>query len=536
LKALDFQARFRTGRSVVMGTRGMVASSQPLASAEGIKILMQGGSAADAAVTMAATLQVLEPMMTGLGGDMFALYYDEREQTLHGLNASGRSPAAISREYLVGRGMSRVPEEGFCPVMVPAALKGWAILHERFGSMEFDALLQPAIRFAREGFPVAPKTAALWAQYVEKLKRFPAASSTYLIDGRAPLAGELFRQPDLAGTIEKIARKGIDEFYSGETAEKIADYFLKNGGLLAQEDLEECSVQWVKPISTEYMGHTVYELPPNGQGMMVIEALNILKKFDLSKLHHNSSEYIHIMIEATRLAFADAYKFVADPDVVDIPVEELISQEYAAGRANLIDTGRAIAEPEAGIPGIKGDTTYFTVVDRDLNAVSFINSIFHPFGAGVVIDGMGVCLGNRGCLFSMERGHPNVIAPRKRPYNTIIPAMLFRDDKPVLSFGVMGGFMQPQGHLQVISNLLNFGMNIQEAIESPRYRVMEAGTMALEKGFSPDAAEALSAKGHEIQDGGQVFFGGAQGIVINRERGVFEGGSDPRMDGCAIGW
>ncbi|HJZ75875.1 MAG TPA: gamma-glutamyltransferase, partial [Vicinamibacterales bacterium] len=468
------------GRSVVRAGRAMVASSQPLASQTGIDVLKRGGNAVDAAIAMAAVLNVTEPNMTGIGGDVFAMVYSAKTRRLEGLNASGRAPRALNAEYFRARHMTEMPLLGMEAVTVPGAFDGWVTLLEKYGTMKLADLLAPAIGYAESGFPVMEKTAADWEPEVEKLKATEAARATYLIDGRAPKPGEIFRQPNLARTFRALARGGRDAFYRGEIASAIVDYCRAHGGFLTAEDFAAHTSEWVEPISTTYRGHTLYELPPNGQGLTALLILNILEGIDLASLARQPLRYYHTLIEATKIAFADRNRFIADPAFAKVPVADLLSKQYAARRRALINPATAIDPPAYGDLRTGGDTTYLTVVDGDRNAVSFINSIFLAFGSGIVAGDTGIVLQNRGAGFSVDAGHPNRIEPGKRPFHTLIPAMVFKDGRPLMSFGVMGGDVQAQGHVQVLINLIDRGLNLQEAIDAPRVRYISGRGVMME--------------------------------------------------------
>jgi len=441
----------KLGRSPVLATHGMVATSQPLAAVAGLRVLQEGGNAVDAAVATAATLNVVEPMMCGIGGDLFALVYWSETGELAALNATGRAGSLASAEKLRGDGLTRMPGSGMLSVTVPGALDGWAQLLSRFGTRTLADALQPAIQYAEEGFPVSEIIATSWRHSQAKLSRHPESAGTYLIGGEAPTPGQVFRSPDLARTFRRIAEEGPDVFYRGEIAGKIIEFTRQEGGLLTREDLANHHADWVEPISTTYRGVTVYQLPPNSQGFVALEMLNILEGFDIRSLGHNSVDTLHLLIEAKKLAFADRDAYLADPASAKVPVDDLISTDYAAARRKLIDPQQASRHVPPGLDD-RGETVYVTVVDEDRNAVSLIYSVFSAFGSGLVVPGTGVVLQNRGAGFSLEAGHPNEIAPGKRALHTNMPAMAFRDGKPWLSFGVMGGDMQPQGHTQVLLN------------------------------------------------------------------------------------
>jgi len=440
--------QIKPSRSVVRAQHGMVATSQPLASQVGLEVLKRGGNAVDASIAMAAMLNVTEPMMTGIGGDAFMLVYWSKTKELKGLNASGRAPRALSLDYFAKKKLTQMPQFGMESITVPGAFDGWVTLLDKYGTMKLADLLAPAIEYAESGIPVMEKAAEDWDAEVEKLKKNPAASANYLIDGRAPHTGEIFREPNLARTFRALARGGRDAFYKGEIARSIADYCQKNGGFISMEDLAEQKSEWVEPISTNYRGYTVYEIPPNGQGLTALLMLNILEGFDLASMSSEPDRFYHTLIEATKLAFADRNRYIADPAFARVPVAELLSKEYAAKRRALIDPNKALNLVNPGEINVGSDTTYFTVVDKDGNAVSFINSLFDAFGSGIVAGDTGIVLQNRGSGFSLDPNHPNRIEPGKRPLHTIIPAMVFKDNKLFMSLGVMGGAIQPQGHVQ----------------------------------------------------------------------------------------
>lgn len=535
---MDLKHSFPSRRSAVMSNRGMVATSQPLAAQVGASMLLQGGNAIDAAIATAAALNVVEPMSTGLGGDAFALVYISKSNELKALNASGRAPYAASLETLRNLGYREMPGVGIHTVTIPGTLDGWCTLLDKYGTMSLAQVLAPAIELAENGFPVTEVIGYGWKNNSAKLQSNAAAAHTYLIDGRAPEPGEVFRQPDLAMTFKKIVKGGRDVFYRGEIAEAIVACSQGNGGLIAMQDLNEHTSTWVTPISTNYHGYDIYECPPNGQGLVALLALNILEGYGLCSLGHNSSEYLHLLIEAVKLAFADADRYVADLDFADIPLESLLSKSYTEQRRHLIDANKARQVVEAGIPDTGGDTVYLAVTDRNGNSVSFINSLYVGFGSGIVVEGTGVCLQNRGSLFSLEAGHPNCIAPHKRPYHTIIPAMVFKDGNLFLTFGVMGGFIQPQGQIQVLLNIIDFNMSVQTALDAPRFRYIQGNECIFEPGIPPSVLQELANKGHHVvklDDSYSQQFGGGQAIMVNPSNNVLIAGSDPRKDGCAIG-
>lgn len=527
------------GRSVVRAQHGMVASSQPLASLTGLEILKRGGNAVDAAIAMAAVLNVTEPMMTGIGGDMFALVYWSKTKELKGLNASGRAPRALSIDYFAKKNVKQIPQFGMETVTVPGAFDGWVAMNEKYGTMKLADLLAPAIGYAENGFPVMEKTAEDWDAEVNRLKQNSAASANYLINGRAPRAGEIFRQPNLARTFRTLASGGRDAFYKGEIAKSIVDYCAKNGGFLNSEDFAATKHDWVDPISTNYRGYTVYEIPPNGQGITALIALNILEGFDLKKLSAQPDRYYHTLIEATKLAFADRNRYIADPGFAKVPVAQLLSKDYAARRRALIDPNKALDSPPPGDINVGTDTTYLTVVDKDGNAVSFINSLFDAFGSGIVAGDTGIVLQNRGTAFSLNPEHANRLEPGKRPFHTIIPAMVLKDGELFMSFGVMGGAIQPQGHVQVLVNLIDRGMNLQQAIDAARYRFMSGRGVLMEDGLGPSVIERLISMGHVRAKPPGILrssMGGGQAIMIDPVSKTLMGASDPRKDGMALGY
>jgi gamma-glutamyltranspeptidase/glutathione hydrolase len=529
-----------SGRSVVRAPQGMVASSQPLASQAGLEVLKRGGNAVDAAIAMAAVLNVTEPMMTGIGGDMFALVYWSKTDRIEGLNASGRSPRALTREYFANRGITEMPVDGHETVTVPGAFDGWVTLLERYGTMPLADLLEPAIAYADNGFPVMEKVADDWAPEVGRLLRSPAAADTYLIDGRAARPGEVFHQKKLAQTFRTLAGGGRDAFYRGPIGRAIVDYCQRNGGFLTMEDLAAHQSEWVEPISTSYRGYTVFEIPPNGQGLTALLTLNILEGIDLQAMRSEPDRYYHTLIEATKVAFADRNRYIADPAFAEIPVETLLSKDYAAGRRLLLDRDRATDPPAYGDVRVGTDTTYLTVIDKDRNAVSFINSIFYPFGSGIVAGDTGILLQNRGGGFSLDPDHPNRLEPGKRPFHTIIPAMVFKEGRLLMSFGVMGGDVQPQGHVQVLVNLIDRGLNLQEAIDAPRVRYISGRGVMMEDELTAPVIERLIARGHErVLPEGRThrgLMGGGQAIMIDHETGALLGASDFRKDGLALGY
>ena len=537
----DWFSGFTAGRSVVRAAHGMVATSQPLASQAGLDVLKRGGNAVDAAIAMAAVLNVTEPNMTGIGGDAFMMVYSAKTGKLEGLNASGRAPRALNLEYFRSRKMTEVPTTGMEAVTVPGAFDGWVTLLEKHGTMKLADLLAPAIDLAEHGFPVMEKTSADWEPEVPRLKLTPAAASTFLVDGRAPRPGDIFVQKNLARTFRTLARGGRDAFYRGEIARAIVDYCRKNGGFLAMEDFAAQKSEWVEPISTTYKGHTLYEMPPNGQGLTALLLLNILEGLDLPSMRGDAERYYHTMIEATKIAFADRNRFLADPAFSKVPVKELLAKDYAARRRALIDAEKAIDVPAYGDVRAGSDTTYFSVVDKDRNAVSFINSIYFAFGSAIVAGDTGIMLQNRGAGFSLDPDHPNRLEPGKRPFHTIIPAMVFKDGRLLMSYGVMGGDIQPQGHAQVLVNLIDRGLNLQQAIDAPRVRYISGRGVMMEDGLTAAVIDGLIRRGHvRVMPGPglthRALMGGGQAIMIDPATGALLGASDSRKDGLALGY
>jgi gamma-glutamyltranspeptidase/glutathione hydrolase len=519
-------------RSAVRAMNGMIATSQPLASAAGLRVLQQGGNAVDAAVAAAAVLCVVEPMMLSPGGDMFAIVWDAKKKELKALNASGRAPQAASIDELKKRGIDQMPTTGIHTVTVPGAVDGWAKLIERYGTMSLAQVLQFAIEYAERGFPVTDVIAADW-QVGLSHKEHPDFAATFLPNGKPPAPGEIFTNKNLAATLRKIAAQGPEVFYRGEIAAKIVKFLNEEGGLHTRRDFANQTSNWVDPISVNYRGYTVYEMPPNTQGLAALQMLNILEGYDLKPLGHNTAEYLHLLTEAKKLAFIDRARHIADPDFYRAPLDKLLSKDYAAELRKRIDLGRIANQSSTGPRGGE-DTTYLTVVDKDRNVVSFIQSIFSAFGSGLVAADTGIVLHNRGAGFSFDPAHPNKLEGGKRPFHTIIPAMAFKDGRPWLSFGVMGGDMQAQGHVQVLLNLIDFGMDVQQAGEQPRFRHFDSG-LALESAIGADVRKALEAKGHRLTISPGMF-GGYQAIMIDPKTGALFGGSDPRKDGCAMGW
>jgi gamma-glutamyltranspeptidase/glutathione hydrolase len=517
----------------------MVATSQPLAARAGLQVLMDGGNAFDAVVTAAATLNVVEPMSTGIGGDCFALLYLGDSGEIKALNGSGRAPQALDVSVFQERGLHTVPATGMLPVTVPGTVDGWAALLDAHGSISLADALAPAIHYAEEGFRVTDVIAADWAHFAPKLRATPDAARHYLVDGqRAPRAGETFRLPALARSLRQIAEGGRDVFYEGEIAEAIVDFSNRNGGFLSLSDFASHTSSWADPIFTDYRGYRVYECPPNGQGLAALLALNVFKGFPVDGLGIYSAERLHLLIESMKLGFADAFTYVADRELADIPVAELLSDRYAAERRAMIRPERAMERVPPGQPTGR-DTVYLTAADKDGNACSFINSLYYGFGSGMVAGDTGICLQNRGACFVLDPAHRNCWAPGKRPYHTIIPSLITRDGALKASYGVMGGFMQPQGHLQVVSNLIDYGLTAQELMDAPRFKVStDLRDVFVEHGISPDVVSQLRNMGHQIAPPRPVSgkFGGGQIILVDEGSGAYLGGSDPRKDGCALGF
>jgi gamma-glutamyltranspeptidase/glutathione hydrolase len=532
---------FNSRRSPVYGTRGAVATSQPLASEAGMRILQRGGNAADAAVAVAAALNVTEPCSTGMGGDCFALFYDAKEGRVLGLNGSGRAPIGLTPEKLFSEGLTKMPSNGVNTITVPGAVAGWVDAIEKFGTFTIGDVLTPAIELAEDGFPVSPLTARAWASGVPFLKSGPYGDEM-LINGRAPGAGEVMKNPTLAHSMREVAEHGKAGFYEGRIAEAIVELIHLKGGTMTLDDLKRHITTFDEPITVNYRGVDVWEIPPNGQGITALIALNIVEGYNLSKLHYDSPQRLHFLIEAIRTAFADTRWYVADSSFTKIPVKELISKDYAAKRREHINPLKATLDRVHGSPSAGSDTVYFCMVDRWGNACSFINSNYSGFGTGLVPRGCGFTLQNRGAGFTLEKGHPNVLSPGKRPYHTIIPGMMTKDGELFGPFGVMGGFMQPQGHLQVITNMIDYGMDPQEALNAPRFCIQEGiagGKVSLEEGISLDTMAVLARMGHEvipIAGHNRVSFGKGQIILRDSKTGALTAGSDPRSDGQALGW
>ncbi len=527
------------GRSAVYAPHGVVATSQPLASSAGLAVLQRGGNAIDAAVTAAAVLALVEPHMTGIGGDMFAILWSARDRKLVGLNASGRSGSGMTREVLVGRGRQAVPIDGAEPITVPGALSGWAALLERYGTISLADALAPAIRLAEEGFPVSPIIARQWAAEVERLAKDDGARATFLVEGgRAPRAGEWFRNPDLAASLRQIAKEGPGSLYGGALGQRIVTRVQQLGGFLTLADLQRQRVEWVEPIGVPFHGYTVWELPPSNQGVAVLEMLRMLEPDDLATLGRNSVPYLHRLIEAKKLAFADLARYIGDPAAMTTPVTRLFADDFLAERRAHLDPQRAMARVEPGPAVSQSETIYLTTADAQGNMVSFINSLFEAFGSTVVVPGTGFALQDRGAGFTLEPGLPNTVAPGKRPFHTLIPGFVTRSggtgEEPWMSFGVMGGSMQPQGHVQLLLNLLVFGMDPQAAVDAPRFRHLDGLRVALEAPIPDSVRAGLSRLGHQVSELASDGAGGAQ-LIIRLPKG-YVAASDPRKDGMAAGY
>jgi gamma-glutamyltranspeptidase/glutathione hydrolase len=536
-------------RPDVIAPSAMVATSQPLATQVGLQVLRDGGNAVDAAIAANAALGLMEPTGNGIGGDLFAIVWDAESERLYGYNGSGRSPKSLSLQWFLDNGYEEIPPFGPLPVSVPGTVDGWFALHERFGDMDMADVLAPTIEYARRGFPVSEVIAYYWARSVPVLDEFPGFAEQFTIDGRAPREGEIWKNPELAGTLEKIAAGGRDAFYAGDIARTIADYMADNGGFLSYEDLTAHEGEWVEPVSADYRGYEVWELPPNGQGIAALQILNILEGFDIAGYGFGSPEHLHLFAEAKKLAFEDRARFYADPDFADIDVDWLISDEYAAERRALIDMDRAARSVAPGNPALEaGDTVYLTTADAEGNMVSLIQSNYRGMGSGMTPPGLGFILQDRGEMFVLEKGHPNAFEGGKRPFHTIIPAFITKDGKPWVSFGLMGGGMQPQGHAWIVMNLVDFGMGLQEAGDAPRIRhrgstqpvgqatpMTDGGTLNLESGFDYATVRALMKKGHRVE-WALGPFGGYQAIMLDPEHGTWRGATEVRKDGQAAGY
>ena len=532
-------------RSEVIAQNGMAATSHPLATQVALDILKKGGNAFDAAIAANAVLGLMEPTGCGIGGDLFAILWSAERGKLYGLNASGRSPRSLKLEYFKENNIEKIPSYGPLPVSVPGCVDGWFEIHDMFGKLPMADILQPAIKYAREGFPVTEIIAWQMKRNLEILKDYPNIKEVYMPDGRAPEKGEIFKNPQLASTLEKIVKGGRNEFYRGSIARTIDAFMKKQGGFLSYDDLARHHSEWVEPVSTTYRGYEVWELPPNGQGIVALQMLNILEGYDIASMGFGSAEYMHLFTEAKKLAFEDRARYYADPAFSKIPISRLISKKYAAERRKLIDFNKAAKVYQPG--NLEPDNTiYLTVADRYGNMISLIQSNYRGMGSGMCPTGLGFILQDRGEMFTLEEGHPNCYAPGKRPFHTIIPAFITKDGRPYISFGVMGGDMQPQGHVQIIVNLIDFKMNLQEAGDAPRMyhtrsseptgeQMIDGGILNLESGFRWEEIQKLLQKGHTIQWnlGG---FGGYQAIMWDEKNKVYYGASESRKDGQAAGY
>jgi gamma-glutamyltranspeptidase/glutathione hydrolase len=535
-------------RSVVVAEHGIVAASQPLAAQAGLDILKRGGNAADAAVATSAMLGLTEPMSCGIGGDVFAIYWDNKTKKLYGLNGSGRSPYALNRDVFKQKGLKSIPGQGPLCWSVPGCVAGWEDLRSRFGNKSMAEILEPAIAYGEGGFPVSEVIAVYWRAMANGLKKYPDTAKTFLVNGNPPVEGEMFRNPNLAASYRAIA-KDPASFYKGAIAQKIVSFSEANGGYFSLKDLADHKSDWIEPVSTNYRGYDVWELPPNGQGIAALQILNLIEPYDVRKMGRGSAEWFHLFLEAKKLAFADRAKFYADPDFGKLPTAELISKAYAAKRGKLLSMEMAAKDVPPGNPLLQhGDTIYLTVVDKDRNCCSFIQSNFGGFGSFVVPGDVGFVIQNRGQLFALDDTHLNRLEPHKRPFHTIIPAMVTKDGKPWLSFGVMGGDMQAQGHVQILVDLIDFDMNLQEAGDEARVRhdgsaeptgeaaTPDGGEVFVEPQVSKEAVAALTKKGHKVAPARGSGFGGFQGILIDSKNGTLHGATEPRKDGAAVGY
>ncbi|MHA1444448.1 MAG: gamma-glutamyltransferase [Candidatus Hodarchaeales archaeon] len=537
--AVNFWRRPISGRSAVHAKNGMVASSQPLATTTGLKILQAGGNACDAVIATAAVLNVVEPFSTGIGGDAFALLHIPGEKRPVAINGSGYSFKDLSYDHLISeKGLREIPLTGVLPITVPGAVSMWSIMHDKYGALDWEDVLQPAINYAKFGFPVSPVIAQVWEELVPKLLQHEGAKKNYLIDDeRSPIEGEVFKQQALASTLEIIANDGPDAFYKGEISNRIVDFLQKEGSQINSSDLADFSAEWTEPISQEIYDHILWEHGPNGQGMVTLQILAIAEEYDIAQYPLNSVEYLHCLIEAKKLAFSDAYAYLSDPVSMKVDVAEFLTDSYAQIRASQINPRVALSQLPSTLD-MGNDTVYLTTIDKDGFAISFINSLFYGFGSGVVDPKTGIAFQNRGGGFTLEKGHPNVYQPRKRPYHTIIPAMITSPstDELLYSFGVMGGHHQPQGQAQVFLNLVLHGMNPQDAINAPRFNHEQSSNIvAVEEPIAINVKTKLRKKGHKIVDSVGMNFGGGQ-IIQRTPYGVFIGGSDPRKDGQAQGY
>jgi gamma-glutamyltranspeptidase/glutathione hydrolase len=535
-------------RSAVHAKHGMVAAAHPLAVEIGLAVLKDGGSAVDAAIAVNAALAFMEPTSCGLGGDLFAMVWDPGTDTLHGLNGSGRAPAALTADRVPAEPDGTIPVYSPYAWTVPGAVDGWFTLHERFGTLPMSRLLRPTIDAAREGAPVPRVIAGSWARGARRFKDMPGFAEVFMPGGTTPAEGELFANPALADTLERIAEGGRDAFYDGETARALVAFSDEVGGFFSLEDLAKHSSEWVDPVSTTYRGWTLWELPPNGQGIAALQILNLIEPYDLGAMGRDNPDFWHLLVEAKKIAYADRARFYADPAFADLPVAELISKEYAAERGKLIDMRRAARSVDPGTPALgHGDTTFLVAADASGQMVSLIQSNYTGFGSGYVVPELGFGIQDRGALFSLDPEHPNFLEPGKRPFHTIIPAFLGEHDTPDMAFGVMGGDMQPQGHVQIVVNIVDFGMDLQEAGDAPRFHhtdsseptgtvMTDGGELHLESGVPFEVRRELDRRGHRIVEITPVVFGGYQAIRLNRETGVYAGATESRKDGMAAGY
>ncbi len=539
---------YHVGRSVIMAPHGMVAASHPLAAQIGLDVLKKNGNAVDAAIATNAALGLMEPMMCGIGGDLYAIVWDAKTRKLYGLNASGRSPYRATRQFFADKGLTDIPDTGPLSWSVPGCVDGWDELRRRFGTMDFQQLLEPTIRYAEAGFPVTEIIADSWHKAEANLSAHPDAAKTYLVEGQAPRAGAVFKNPYLAGSYRELAKGGRDAFYKGRLAREIIAFSERDEGLFSLRDFADHTSTWVEPVSTSYRGYVVWEAPPPGQGITTLQMLNILESYDLHKLGADSADYWHLFLEAKKLAYADRAHYYADPEFAKVPTAELISKKYADQRRKLIDPRKTMADVEPGDPRLgKSETVYLCVVDKDRNCVSLIQSVYYGFGSGLVPGDLGFALQNRGALFALDPHHANRLEPHKRPFHTIMPALVTKDGKPWFVFGVMGGDMQPQGQVEVLCNLIDFGMNVQAAGEAPRLQHLgsarptggrgspDGGSVAAERSIPAAVIAELEQRGHHVLRT-PTNSGGYQGILIDPRTNVLHGGSEARKDGCAVGY
>ena len=523
-----------SGKFSVFAKNGMVASSQPLATLAGVEILRKGGNAIDAAIATAAVLGVVEPSSLGIGGDAFALFYSAKDKAIKALDASGRSPYAASLEFCRKSGFKSMPQRGIHSVTVPGAVHGWSTLLDEYGKMKLRDVLRPAIQYAEEGFPVAELTAQSWHEWESSLKSDEGARANYLVNGRTPGVGEVFKNPRMAQTLRRIASEGADLFYKGDIAEKVVRCSEKKGGLFALKDFADHRSDWVEPITANYRSYDIYELPPTTQGFVALEMLKILEGFDLKTMSPNSADALHLMIETKKLAFTDRDRHLADRDFMKVSVNDLFSPTRVKTLRAQIRMEQAASEVET--PPVGADTEYVATADSEGNLVSFIQSNFMGFGSGVIEPETAIILQNRGHLFSLEENHPNCIGPHKRCVHTLMPGMIFKGGKPYAALGLKGGHVQPQVQTRIITNLIDFGMTVQESISAARFNHIEGVKVGLESGIPDATIQELTRKGHQVAGGNAESFGGAHAIIIDPQSGAFIGGSDPRKGGCALGF